>query len=283
MRSEARCIPCVIHQCQRIVQMVTDDESKLLSVTHRILDRIQELTLEDPPSIFTSYLLHDTYAALGVEDPFVEAKKQMNELGHKAAEAARARIQHTSDPLHTAILYAAAGNIIDIGPRASFDLDAALANLHFKHDDYRVLREKLHGAERVTYLLDNAGEIFFDRLLIERLAGLELTIVVKGGPILNDATMHDAEVAGLKQLGRVITTGNRFLGVNWDASSEEFKTAFESADIVIAKGHANFESAVDRERDVFFILKAKCPVVAARLNVQENDAVFYYSPVKSED
>jgi uncharacterized protein with ATP-grasp and redox domains len=283
MKSEARCIPCVIHQCQRIIQMVTDDEDRLLQITHKLLDRIQELSLDEPPSLFTSHLLLDTYAALGNDDPFAQVRHQMNELGAKAAEQARAKIARTPDPLHTAILYAAAGNIIDSGPRASFDLEAALANLQFRHDDFRMLREKLHGAESVLYLLDNAGEIFFDRLLIERLAGFKPVMVVKPGPILNDAVMGDAEAAGLKQFGPVITTGARVLGVDPDNWLGELQAAYESADIVIAKGHANFESLVDSERDGFFILKAKCPVVAARLKVQENDSVLYYSPARADE
>lgn len=283
MHSEPRCIPCVIHQCQRIAQMVTGDNDKVLSVTHRVLDRIQELTLDEPPSLFTSRLLLETHAALGVEDPFARARIEMNDLARRVAEAAREKIERSNDPLHTAMLYAAAGNIIDVGPRASFDLNAALAELQFKHDDYHVFRENLHGAQRITYLLDNAGEIFFDRLLIERLAGFQLTLVVKAGPILNDALLSDADAAGLGQFGRVMTTGNRFLGVSYDDSSDEFKSAFDNADIVIAKGHANFESVVDMERDAFFILKAKCPIVAARLKAQEGDSVFDYSPAKSDE
>jgi uncharacterized protein with ATP-grasp and redox domains len=280
MQSEPECIPCVIRQCQRIVQMVTHDEDKLLVMTHRALDRIQELTLDEPPSLFTSRVLLETYAALGVEDPFTEAKELMNEQGRKAAEAVRARIERAPDPLHTAILYAAAGNIIDIGPRAFFDLEAALAGLHFKHDDYKVFRDKLHGAERILYVLDNAGEIFFDRLLLERLAGYGLTMAVKPAPILNDATRKDADAAGLASLGRVITTGARVLGVDLLESSPEFREALESADVVIAKGHANFESMLDLERDAFFVLKIKCPVVAGRLNAVEGDSVFRYSLAK---
>jgi hypothetical protein len=283
MRSEARCIPCVIQQCQRIVQLVTGDEDRLLSITHRVLDRIQELSLDEPPSLFTSRVLLETYAALGVEDPFAQVKRQMNEAGSKAAEAARTRIERTNDPLHTAILFAAAGNVIDVGPQASFDLDAALTLLRFKRDDYKVFRERLHGAERILYLLDNAGEIFFDRLLIERLAGYQLTMVVRAGPILNDALLSDAEAAGLKKFGVVMTTGSRVLGVDLAGSSDEFRQAFESADMVIAKGHANFESVVDLDREAFFILKAKCPVVADRLAVAVGDSAFYCSPGKGEE
>lgn len=283
MRSEAACIPCVIRQCQRIVQMVSGDPDKLLSITHRVLDRIQELSLDEPPSLFTSRLLLETYAALGEADPFLQAKRKMNEMGSKAAEIARAKIERSNDPLHTAILYAAAGNVIDIGPQASFDLDAALANLRFRRDDYKVFRDTLHGGAEILFLLDNAGEIFFDRLLIERLAGFRLVMAVKSGPILNDATEADAAAAGLAHYGTVITTGSQVLGIDLDRSSTEFRTAFESADIVIAKGHANFESVVDLGRDAFFILKAKCPVVASRLEVQEGDSVFHYSPAKASE
>jgi hypothetical protein len=283
MRSEPRCIPCVIHQCQRVVGLVTDDQEKLIAVTRRVLDRIQELSLDDPPSRFTSLVLQDTYRALGVTDPFQDLRRRMNELGQHAAHAARTRIEHSSDPLHTAVLYAAAGNIIDVGPRASFDLDGSLARLQFRRDDYRILREKLHGAESILYLLDNAGEIFFDRLVIERLAGYRLTLVVKAGPILNDAIPTDAEAAGLRQYGKVITTGNRFLGVDLATASDEFRDALDTADIVIAKGHANFESLVDADRDAFFVLKAKCPVVAARLGVSEGDTVFLYSSAANDE
>ena len=265
MRSEAACIPCVIHQCQRVVKMVTDDETSLLSVTLRVLERIQGLTLDEPPSQFTSRVLLETYAALGTDDPFARVRQTMNELGAKAAERARDRITHTPDPLHTAILYAAAGNVIDIGPQASFDLDAALASLHFKHDDYREFRDRLHGAQNVLYLLDNAGEVFLDRLLVERLSGYQLTLVVKPAPILNDALASDAEAAGLPQFGRVIASGTRTLGISIADSSPDLRRAFENADVIIAKGHANFESLIDFERDVFFVLKAKCPVVAQYL------------------
>jgi hypothetical protein len=265
VRSEAECIPCVIRQCQRVVRLVTGDEAKLLSITHRALDRIQELTLDEPPSRFTSRLLLEVYAALGSDDPFARVKEEMNQLGARAADKARAKIEHSSDPLHTAILYAAAGNVIDSGPQASFDLDAALASMHFRHDAYQVFRDRLCGARAILYLLDNAGEIFFDRLLLERLAGFQLTLAVKPAPILNDATLQDIQAAGLARFGRVITTGTRTLGVDLAEASAEFRTAFEAADIVIAKGHANFESVIDLARDTFFVLKAKCPVVAQRL------------------
>jgi hypothetical protein len=285
MRSEAECIPCVIRQCQRAVRMVTDDEDKLLSVTHRVLERIQELTLDEPPSRFTSRVLLEAYAALGTDDPFAEARKQMNELGARAAARARAKIEQAGDPLHAAMLFAAVGNVIDIGPQSSFDVDAALANPHFQHDDYRLFREKLHGAQAILYLLDNAGEVFFDRLLIERLSGFQITMVVKPAPILNDAILSDANAAGLARFGTVISSGTRVLGIDPSESSAEFGAAFETADIVIAKGHANYESVVDLARDAFFILKAKCPVVAQRLTmdsagapVKVGDSVLCYSP-----
>jgi len=279
MRSEAACIPCVIHQCQRVVKMVSDDGALLLNVTHRVLDRIQELTLDEPPSLFTSRVLMEAYAALGSDDPFARARMTMNELGAKSAERARDRVAHSADPLHTAILYAAAGNVIDIGPQASFDLDAAVASLHFKRDDYREFRDRLHGSENILYLLDNAGEVFLDRLLVERLSGYKLTLVVKPAPILNDALMSDAEAAGLSRFGRVITTGTRVLGINLPESSPEFQAAFENADVVVAKGHANFESLIDLDRDVFFVLKAKCPVVAQYLTGCRLPAAAHQPPI----
>ena len=112
-------------------------------------------------------------------------------------------------------------------------------------------------------------------------------MAVKASPILNDALLADAVSAGLDSLGKIITVNNdkqsRFLGVDFTLTSDEFNETFENADIVIAKGHANFESLIDCERDCFFILMAKCPVVANKLGVNIKDRVFKYIPPKETE
>ncbi len=282
MRSEANCIPCVIRQAQRIVLFSKGKEEDFINITKLAMDMAGSLSLEDPPSIFTSYIIKEVYNYLKNSDPFFELKKEMNKIGKKKAGEAKILIEKEKDKIYGAIKYAACGNIIDIGPQDNFDLERHIKNLSFKRDDYKIFKEKLKGANKVLYVLDNAGEIYFDKLLLEELSFLNLVIVVKKEPILNDATIKDAKEAELDRLGKIIDTGSGFLGVNFNELSEEFLKNYKEADIIIAKGHANYESLVDKERDVFFILKAKCPVVAKSLGVEVGDSVFYYYSGKEE-
>ncbi|MEO0096894.1 MAG: ARMT1-like domain-containing protein [candidate division WOR-3 bacterium] len=282
MKSEANCIPCVIRQAQRIVLFSKGKEEDFINITKLAMDMAGSLSLEDPPSIFTSYIIREVYNYLKNSDPFFELKKEMNKIGKKKASEAKILIEKEKDRIYGAIKYAACGNIIDIGPQDNFDLEKHIKNLSFKRDDYKIFKEKLKGANKVLYVLDNAGEIYFDKLLLEELSFLNLVIVVKKEPILNDATIKDAKEAELDRLGKIIDTGSGFLGVNFNELSEEFLKNYKEADIIIAKGHANYESLVDKERDVFFILKAKCPVVAKSLGVEVGDSVFYYYSGKEE-
>jgi len=141
--------------------------------------------------------------------------------------------------------------------------------------NHAVLLERLAGAGRVLYVLDNAGEVMFDELVLKRLDGVELMIVARSSPILNDVTVTEVENLGLGQYGRVIGTGSRFLGVDFGTVSDEFRDAYGAADVVIAKGHANFESLVGRGRDAFCVLKAKCELVAGPLGVKLGESACY--------
>ena len=286
MKSEALCIPCVIKQCQRITALASNDDNLLIKVTKQALTTIPNLSLEEPPNLFTSRIIFQAYELLGNHDPFSAAKRHQAELGKRAANLTKTKIDKSSDPLHRAIFYATLGNVIDSGPQATFDLEQALSRTHFAHDDYQHFKEKLASASTILYILDNAGEIYFDKLLVEKLSAWKVTMAVKSGPILNDVTEQEAKEAELDKLGQIVKTGSRFLGINFAKCTEEFRKAYLEADIVLAKGHANFESLVDEERDVFFMLIAKCPVVANKLSeitskkLNVGDIVFYYSPIK---
>ena len=143
-------------------------------------------------------------------------------------------------------------------------------------DDYPAFRAALKDCRKLLYVCDNSGEIAFDRLLIERLRErCQVTASVKSEPIINDATMQDAEEVGLPALVRVIETGSGDIGVNWERASREFVQAFRAADIVLAKGQGNFETLDETPGEIFFLLKAKCPEVAAELAVKEGALIFF--------
>lgn len=214
---------------------------------------------------------------LGNKDPFRQVRQEQNERSREWAKRCDAELERKEAPLKAVLVCAAAGNVIDVGPRHRFDFAATLARAGLVHDDTARLQEKLQKARRLVYILDNAGEALFDQLVLKRLAVPEVTIVARSTPILNDVTVDEARQLGFEQLGRVIGTGSPFLGVDLNTVSDEFRAAYYNADVVIAKGHANFESLVDEGRDGFYLLTAKCELVAGRLGVNLGDSVLYYS------
>ncbi|MEO0102654.1 MAG: ARMT1-like domain-containing protein, partial [candidate division WOR-3 bacterium] len=145
MESETFCIPCVIRQCQRIALLVSSEEKTFKEITKLALDLVGQFSLKEPPSLFTSRIIMEVYKFLNTPDPFTKIKEEMQELGKKSAEMARKIIDTSSDPIYTALKFACAGNIIDIGPQKDFDLKRTLQNLSFARDDYKIFKEKLKG------------------------------------------------------------------------------------------------------------------------------------------
>ena len=128
-------------------------------------------------------------------------------------------------------------------------------------------------ASRILYLADNAGEIVFDRLLIERMPPGKVTVGVRGFPVINDATMKDAEDTGMTELAEVIDNGSDGPGTILDDCSQSFRDRFDEADLIIAKGQGNYETLSEVDKDIYFLLKAKCAVIARDMGCQEDDMI----------
>ncbi len=276
VHSGQECLPCVLKQCRKIAGLVGADRATEERLVAHLQVTAKGLSLDEPPSTYTSRILLAAVEFLGTKDPFVEVKQEQNSNAVPLARQADEELGQTDDPLLSALMLAAAGNVIDSGPRHQFRIEDALDDLRFAHDDSRTLFERLAGARHVLYILDNAGEVMFDELVLKRLDGVELTIVARSTPVLNDVTVPEAESLGLGQYGRIIGTGSRFLGVDFRTVSREFLDVYEAADVVIAKGHANFESLVGQGRDAFCVLKAKCELVARPLGVELGESACYH-------
>lgn len=209
----------------------------------------------------------------GEGDPYREAKDRFNRLALSIYGELRARVESSSDPLETAIRLAIAGNVIDLGVDNHLSDEQVHVAIDHALDapleaDLKGFAEAISDADTIVYLADNAGEIVFDRLLIEQMQMDKVTVVVKGTPIINDATIADAEAAGLTGLVAVIDNGSDAPGTILEDCSEAFRERFGEADLVIAKGQGNYETLSDVDKDIFFILKAKCPVIARDLGCE---------------
>jgi uncharacterized protein with ATP-grasp and redox domains len=128
-------------------------------------------------------------------------------------------------------------------------------------------------AEDILYLTDNAGEVVFDRLLLEQLPRKKVTVAVRGKPVINDATMEDAEYVGLAEVARIIDNGSDAPGTILSDCSDTFRRRFERADLIISKGQGNYETLADCPRPIYFLLQVKCPIIARDLNCQVGTAI----------
>ncbi len=277
MNSAPKCLECGLEQCRRIYRLVKGDENGWDRVKQELNRLMQKLDLSEPPGTMTAKMLVRTMELLGTADPFREIKQEQNRQAAELAAALDGQLSRDDAGLRRAMMLAAAGNVLDVGPGRRFDINQLLASLRFARDDSGLLIERLSKVRRVMYILDNCGEVMFDRLVFSRLPPVELTIVARSSPILNDVTVEEAEALGLGAFGRIIGTGSPYLGIDFQTVSPEFRFAYEQAELVIAKGHANFEALVDGPRDGFYLLTAKCELVADRLGVGLGQPVCYYS------
>jgi uncharacterized protein with ATP-grasp and redox domains len=216
---------------------------------------------------------------VGQDDPYRKIKSRFNNLALKLYPDLRKQIVNSNNRLETSVRLAIAGNIIDCGVNGSVnesDLNKAISESLTADFDSRQLQsfqDTIEQAEEILYLADNAGEIVFDRLLIEQLPCEKITVVVKGRPVINDATMEDAMAAGLPRIVEVIDNGSDGPGTILESCSQTFRSRFEDADLIIAKGQGNYETLSDVEKNIIFILKAKCPVIAKDLGCEVGEMI----------
>ena len=271
MRIHHECVACAINQCQKIVEMSLADEVSCRKAMLFSLKSASELFSEDSiPSVVGGLLFLDLYDFIGNNDPFENYKRVSNEV-------AKGLVGHFSGAdLGMALKLAIAGNVVDFSTgynpeKLEGDIKRVLEEgLYIDHSDE--LFRRLKGAKTLLYLVDNCGEIYFDRLFIERLLEefphLRVTVAGKEGPIINDATVEDLVNAGFGELAEVISTGSRLPGTPIEHVSDEFLEVFRSVDVIIAKGQANFETLSElNDSRIFFLLKAKCPAIAREIGV----------------
>jgi len=279
MRAHLDCIACLIRQTLSSARFVTDDEQIHEQVVRKILRQASCMDMDRSIPATAREIHRFVRELVGQSDPYRQAKDWSNDLALKLYPELKRLIAKSKDPLETAVRLAIAGNVIDFGAYNSVeatDIEKAIDGCLTSDLDKTQL-EYFHNAVSETtdilFLADNAGEIVFDRLLIEQLGPQKVTLAVKGGPILNDATVEDARAAGLVDLVEVIDTGDDAPGTILDTSSTVFQCYFMAADLIIAKGQGNYETLSDANKNIFFILKAKCPVIAQHLGCEVDQMI----------
>lgn len=277
MKVHPCCKDCLLEQGKRIFDVLRfDDKEK--GVHLRVIEKfIEQNFSEDKITAELGTEMHREIKKILNKDPYKAEKEWSNHVAKELLEHASALIENSIDPLYQSFKIAIAGNLLDFGTYevdADLNLAGALSD-DFVIDDFEKVKRRIKGARKVLYLCDNAGEIVFDRLCIEEIKklGPKVTAVVKSGPIVNDATMRDAQAAGLDEVCLVMESGTDSVGVNLKESSTEFIDELNSSDIIIAKGQGHYETMEDIGLPVVFLLKAKCRAVASELGVKQKSSV----------
>lgn len=274
-------------QALRAARAATDDENIQRQVLDSVAGILPGLPLDVTPPEIARQVYKIVADLTGNEDPYYEAKQQANRLALSLYPELKEVIATSAAPLLTACKLAIAGNSIDMGPRTAYgDLESiiqkALAS-PLAIDDYAAFQENIAGASRILYLGDNAGEIVFDRMLIEELhqykEGLEITFVVRERPIINDVTMKDAVDTGIDRVATCISNGSDTPSTHISRSPAHLESLFRTADVIISKGQGNFEALSGEQGNIFFMLKAKCSLVAKLLRVHTDDAVLKHQQI----
>jgi len=219
------------------------------------------------------------YNVSGIPDPFREIKKTYTARLLSLYPDLKKKIVSSDDPLYTALKFAAFGNAIDLGADPDFDLEKELADLYTKDFDlceYEAFKNALNNADKILYIADNAGETVFDRLLIEQLKK-PVQYAVRSRPIINDATIEDADDAGIGEVAEIVSSGCDAPGTILKLCSEKFKKIFTETDMIISKGQGNYETLSNQNRPIFFLLKVKCPVIARHINIRAESIILISS------
>lgn len=282
MKTYYDCLPCFIRQALDAVRLATADENIHESILRRVLLDAAELDFSQPPPRMGQAIHRRVRQLSGNSDPYKDVKKQSNQYALALYPRLVKQVEASANPMETAVRLAIAGNIIDFG------VSSAVSKTMIDETIARTLSEPLFGdmdrllkqaasAGTVLYIGDNAGEIVFDRLLIERCFSGRVIFGVRGGPIINDATLDDAIETGMNAVAQVIDNGSDAPGALLDDCSETFLNAFENADLIIAKGQGNYETLSGVNRSIAFLLKAKCPVISRHIGCEPGASVIRYA------
>lgn len=278
MKTNFDCIPCFLRQTLDTARTLELDDRTTDVLLRRTLALVKKLDWNLPPPLIGRDIHRTIREILENADPYAQRKISDTHAALMLLPEIEAKIAASKDSFLAAVKFSIAGNGIDLGAKSGSNIDvhqiveSALTRPVDKNAALR-LQEALSNAKSVLFLADNAGEIVFDRPLLEKIGSEKVTVAVRGAPVINDATLDDAKRSLLTDRFRFVTNGTDTPGTCLDECSREFIHLFQSADVVIAKGQGNYESLCDSTRPIFFLFMVKCALVSREVGVPINTHV----------
>jgi uncharacterized protein with ATP-grasp and redox domains len=278
------CGPCFLRQAREAMDLSTDDETLKMELMEDIFKFLSNNFKLDTNSNSTGSAMHKMIIEkTGCRDPYHKEKIEGNEIALKYLPEVK-KILENDDSLENYVKIAIIGNILDFGAfTLDDDIEGVIKN-SLKKDltikDIEEFEDSLKSNDKVLYLVDNTGEIVFDKLLLSKIKeyDLDITIAVKSVPILNDACMKEALDAGLDEFGEIVEIGCGTVGYVDSEISDEFREIFNDHKFIISKGMGNYEGLTEIDlssKDIYFLLCAKCNTISKHIGVNLHDMLLF--------
>ena len=284
MKISYECGPCFLRQAREAMDLSTDDEALKMEIMEEIFKFLSANFTPETNSNGTGSAMHNLIKQkTGCIDPYHKEKIEGNEIALKYLPDVK-RILKKDDSLENYVKIAIIGNILDFGAFTLDDDIESVINESLSKDlavkDIEEFENSLQAHDKVLYLVDNTGEIVFDKLLLAKIReyDVDITIAVKSEPILNDACMAEALDAGLDEFGDIVEIGCGTVGYVDSEISDEFREIFNSHKFIISKGMGNYEglSEIDLSfKDVYFLLCAKCNTISKHIGANLHDMLLF--------
>ena len=280
MKINYECGACFLRQAKEAMDLSTDDEDLKIELMNDIFNFLSSNFDKTTNSNKTGSTIHNMIKQkTGCEDPYFREKIEGNQIALKYLPVVK-EVLKENNSLENYVKIAIIGNILDFG---AFTLDTDIGSLigdALEQDlaikDIDDFDNALKKYDKVLYLVDNTGEIVFDKLLLSKISeyDLDITIAVKSKPILNDACRQDAIDVGLDEFGKIVDIGAGTVGYVDSEISDDFREIFNSHKFIISKGMGNYEGLTEIDlssKDIFFLLCSKCTTISKDIGVNLQD------------
>ena len=281
MTIDEACVGCIINQSGKVANAIHASEKLSNELTSTVTKMSEKFSYDDTPPEIASYVYEKMAEIANKTDLYDEVKEMSTKKALSFVPLLKERISASDEKLLTATKIAVAGNVIDLAAEVEFDLQEELEKIfdtHFAYNDFDMLKERLSSSKSVLIIGDNVGEHIFDYIFIETLKeiypNVKYSYMVRGNPIINDVTMTEAKEAGFDKICELVDSGVNTPGFTYERANSYSKELFDSVDLIISKGMGNYEClSPSHRKDICFLLKIKCSVVAASLNKEIGDIV----------
>lgn len=283
IRLNAECINCMLKRyLSRIPEQLSEEER--LDYIQMICKQIGEASKEEGAPVLVQAIKQELKFRYDVQEDYSEEKHYFNQMMLQREQAIEGTIAISDNPLMIALQYSMTGNYIDFGSMNVVDeeyLEKLLKTVEERpvsSQIYNNMCVDLSKANRLVFITDNCGEIVLDKVLIKTIQDqyphVKITVMVRGGETLNDATMKDAEEVGMTELVKVIHNGNDIAGTCLSKLSDEALMCLNEADLILSKGQANFETLRGCGKNIYYIFLCKCDMFANRFGVEKYTGMF---------